>query len=291
MEQEQEIHNPEVVEEPKEVARPLQPFSVTDLAALDQGIMIMERKLQIIKTLRAASIALTFPQDWVLFKAEDRITGYLQDAGCDRVKDMWGIQIEKIGDLEKIEDPADEQGVFGYSITGEGYSKVTGQAVERMTGIRYSDEDFIISRKLKPIKLDAEVKKAARANLDGSILRELAGLKSVPIEELDQVWSGSWKKSDKCPRGRGFGTADERAGGASEKSGVAPEDVPKCGICKDTPPLVFRPARGDRAAFWGCRQYASHPNDKVFVDHARLLKDIEKRKSGAAKREPGDENG
>ncbi len=257
-----------------------QSVTIEQLANDDLGLEKVERGIAIMKTLRAASIALTFPHDWVLFKAEDRITGYLQDAGCQRVKDLWGIEITDIQDYIRAEDPDTKD--FSYSITGNGFSKRTAQLVENITGTRYSYEDFIVKRKLRNLQVEVEVKKAARANLDGSIVRELAGLKSVPMEELDAVWKtagmGEYKTSKLCPRGRGFGTADERAGGSSDKNGgVEVQDIPFCSFCEPPERLVFRAEK----QFWGCRNYAKHPNDKMIIQHKDLLKQIEDRKKAA----------
>jgi len=70
-------------------------------------------------------------------------------------------------------------------------------------------------------------------------------------------------------RGRGFGTRDERVGGRSEK---APDvDPPICPHCKTTG--VYRPAKGNRAAFYGCPNYTKHESQKFYVDAARWVAD------------------
>ncbi len=70
---------------------------------------------------------LTYPHDWVLFKAEDRITGYCQDAGCQRFSDIWGIEIYNLSDWDRTEDPETKD--FSWTIAGDGLSKRTGQTV------------------------------------------------------------------------------------------------------------------------------------------------------------------
>ena len=59
-----------------------------------------------IETLRKSSIRATHPEDWVLFKAAEeqggQVVGYLEDAGCDRVRDLWGIEIFDISRPEKV---------------------------------------------------------------------------------------------------------------------------------------------------------------------------------------------
>ncbi len=258
-----------------------QSVTIEQLANDVDGLEKTERGIAIMKVLRAASIAVTFPHDWVLFKAEDRITGFLQEVGCQRIRDIWGIEITDLQEFVRTEDAETKD--FSYAITGNGYSKRTGQMVYDLTGTRYSYEDFIVHRKLKALQIETEVKKAARANLDGNIVRALAGMKSVPAEELDEVWikagMTSYKSTKLCPKGRGFGTANERAGGSSEKNGgVDVQDIPFCTYCEPPERLVFRAEK----QFWGCRNYGKHPDQKMIIQHKDLLKQIEDRKKAAS---------
>jgi hypothetical protein len=257
-----------------------QAATVEQLAQTEEGLVVLERGIEIMKVLRAASIALTYPHDWVLFKADDRITGYCQDAGCQRFSDIWGIEIYNLGEWLRAEDPDDK--TFSWTITGDGMSKRTGQIVTGISGTRYSYEDFITKRRLPRLQVETEVKKAARANLHGSIVRELAGMKSVPMEELDNIWKvagmGEYKTTKLSPKGRGFGTADERAGGSSDKNGgVDVQDIPFCSFCEPPERLVFRPEK----KFWGCRNYKKHESDKMIIQHDVLLKQIADRKAKA----------
>ncbi len=111
----------------------------------------------------------------------------------------------------------------------------------------------------------------ARANLDGNATRKLTGLEGVSTEELDECWHGTWKKTTLCNKGRGFGSSDERVGGAAAH-GIAADDIPLCPACKIK--LTFRPGKGDRGAFWGCRQYKNHPGEKVIVPHDKLVEEL-----------------
>jgi hypothetical protein len=147
-----------------------------------------------------------------------------------------------------------------------------------MEGVRYSTDDFA-RQKPEGIQRRVAVQKAARANLDGSITRELAGMRSVPVQELDQAWAGTWKSTSSCALGRGFSSKDARMGAPDETTaGIAPADVPVCDLCQIK--LVYRPAK----KFWGCPNYKNHPETKVIVDHQKLLVELAKRS-----REPGDE--
>lgn len=261
----------------------VQSATVEELSQTPEGMVVLERGIEIMKVLRAASIAMTYPHDWVLFKAEDRITGYCQDAGCQRFSDIWGIEVNNLGDWIRAEDPDTKD--FSWTITGDGLSKRTGQVVVGISGTRYSYEEFITRRRLPRLQVETEVKKAARANLHGSIVRELAGMKQVPVEELDQVWAvagmGAYKTSKLCPRGRGFGTGNERVGGASaeKNGGIDQADIPMCDYCDPPIRLVYR-EKGD-PPFWGCPNYTKHPGKRMTLNHADLLKQIESRKKAA----------
>ena len=272
---------PEILGTDKSIVR-YQGATIEELAQSDQGKAFLERAIDIMKTLRAASIALTYPHDWVLFKAEDRITGYLQDVGCQRIRDMWGIEIFNISDWTRVEGEDKE---FSYTLTADGMCKRTGGVVEKITGTRYSYEDFIVKRRLNKLQIEAEVKKAARANLDGSIVRELAALKSVPAEELDQVWAaagmGGYKTTKLCPKGRGFGSQAERQGANIKQSDEIPAELqPMCQQCDPPYRMKFVPSgvskTNDRPydAFWTCTRNKDHKT----VKHADVLKSIEDRK-------------
>lgn len=288
----------ELVEEPQSLVRAT-PTTIEQLAASQDGIQIVERGIAIMKALRAASIALTFPHDWVLFKADERVTGYLQDSGCQRVKDLWGIEILDIEEFIRTEDPDTKD--FSYSITGTGFSKRTSQTVERVTGTRYSYEDFIVRRNLKKLQVETEVKKAARANLDGTIVRELAGLKAVPAEELDEVWTragmNTYKTTKLSPKGRGFGSQAERQGAQVQQADdLQPGEEPFCEDCQragKTNKMKFVQggvsSRTGKpySSFWSCPVRDS--NHKA-IQHSDYMKQVhDRRDAKTSQREPGAE--
>src|SRR5262245_5651050 len=87
-----------------EVRRPEVPLTLGDLEVLKgEAIERIQTRDQILLTLRRASIRATMPEDWVLFRApEGQVTGYLEDAGCMRVRPLWGIRIFNVAPPEKI---------------------------------------------------------------------------------------------------------------------------------------------------------------------------------------------
>lgn len=259
----------------RRVRHPNVPVTVNDLAALKgEAIEVLDARIQILEVARKRAIRMTSPEDWVLFKAkDDRITGYLQDAGCDRIRDITGIEVYNVTEPERIMS-ADGQS-FMYVIRGDGRSRLTMQVVEQMEGGRMSTDDFCKDK--TGIALELVVRKAARANLDGNIVRELAGLKSVPLEELIAGWEGTNKKAEHCRKGRGFGTQDERHGAARE--GEPDVEPPTCKYCEPSGSVKMVYRKSDRGDFYGCPNYKSHPNQKYTVDVKKWVGEQEKKKA------------
>jgi hypothetical protein len=248
--------------DPIELRRPDIPISLSELASQKGGaVEIIEARVQVLETLRRAAIRATSPEDWLLFKSPEeqggQTVGYLQDAGCDRVRDLYGVEIYNVSRPELVEtnDPA----VFHYLITGSGRCKLTRQILEDVEGGRSSTDDFCKDK--TGLELRLAVRKAARANLDGGITRELTGLKSVPIAELEAAWTGTSKKVENCRKGRGFGTRSERLGAAT--AGVPDVEPPKCGVCGTV--AKYRPANDKGPAFYGCPNYQKHADRKWSV--------------------------
>jgi len=243
--------------------RPDVPVTLAELAARKgEAIEILEARIEILRMLHKAALRAIAPEDVLLFKSPDeqggQITAYLQDCGAERVRDYYGIEIFDVNAPEKIltNDPA----IFHYIIRGSGRCKLTRQTIEAVEGGRSSTDDFCKDK--KGAELELAVRKAARANLDGRIVRELAGLSNIPADDLRQAWEGTSKKLEHCRRGRGFGTRSERLGATSEK---APDvDPPICAHCGTTG--VYRPATDKRRAFYGCPKWESHKDKKFIVD-------------------------
>jgi hypothetical protein len=243
------------------------PATLSDMARLRQrGREMLETKAELLHTARGFGLKETHPTDWVLFKAPDehggQVVGYLSDAGCDRVRDIFGIEVYDVTPPVRIAGAV--PGEFMYVQSASGRSKFTGQVVEHIEGGRSSTDDFC--KDVEGPALELLVRKACRANTDGNITRELAGLKAVPLEELARAWDGSPKKVEQCRLGRGFGSRSERLGGTSERvPDVTPPVCPHHNI-----PLVYRPAKGNRGAFYGCSKYQEHPKTAkpVIVDAA-----------------------
>lgn len=277
-----------------DIRRPDVPITVEELSALglEASKKIIAAREQIIETLRAASIRQTHPSDWVLNKDRDgRVVAYLEDKGCQRLMDLWGIEVQRVTEPQKTN--AEDGKSFAYTVVGDGYCKVTRRTVDNVEGTRYSTEMYA-QEKPEGIQRDVAVRKAARANLEGRIVRNLAGLNGVPLEELVQV-SGDKDFERKATRGHGYGTAGERRGVESDH-GLAPADFPKCDACLDLKPpktttMVYKKEMGPKKEpGWFCPNWKAHESMKSYVNHAQYVEQLAKEKASKAEtREAGDE--
>lgn len=285
----EEIHEPEVViEKELDLRRPDVPMTLEEIAALGEegAAKIIKSRVQIIKTLRAASIQQCHASDWVLNKDRNgRVRAYLEDGGCQRLMDLWGISLDNVtcGPRENSEDGKS----YAYTFIGDAYCNVTHRSIKREEGTRYSTERYA-QEKPEGIQRESAVKKAARANLEGRCVRNLAGLNNVPLEELILV-SGDKDFERKATKGHGWGTQSERLGAEAEH-GLAPADFPICDACLAMPKpvtttMVFK-KEGKDGPYWYCPNWKAHEKVKSFVNHQKLMDVLEARKK-ASPQEPG----
>lgn len=283
--------NPEVIDE-RELIRPGVPVSAEDLALLEEGRgeKIILARAQILATARGASIRATFPNDWTLFRTDqNQIYGFLGDQGCERCNDIWGIRLSNFGPRpinpfwEKREGKTEEE--YSIRLVADAYCELTRQTYLQMEGFGYSD-DQDAQQVSAAQKREDRVANHSRRNLAGRVMRRAGGLEAVPIEEIQKQWEGTTKSVERCNLGRGFGSKDERLGGAGAQ-GIDQADIPMCDLCQIK--LVYRPGKGDRGAFWGCPQWDKHKETKVIIPHEKLLRQIEDRKKKVG-REAGEES-
>jgi hypothetical protein len=275
MKAEEDIHIPEVVEE--DLRNPSVPATLNEIAARKgEAAAIIDARVMVLKTLRIESIRRTSPEDWVAYRDEKtgREIAYLQDSGCQRIAPLWGIETRPKRTERTPEKSASPNEDFAYTVTGDGQCKITNQVIYDIEGTRYSNERYA-EQSPAGIHREVAVKKAARANFDGTCVRKLAGMNVVPVAELLEVW-GDPKMKDRIAKGRGYGTQDQRVGGAG-KEGLDQSDIPMCPVCNIK--LVLRAAKGDRGAFWGCKNYEKHPETKVMIDDEKVRKEVAAKKA------------
>jgi hypothetical protein len=147
----------------------------------------IETVLDMLARLRKASIAATYPSDWIIHTSKDadgnilRQVGYLQDVGAERAGKPWGISVGSPA-IEREDFP---DGSYSYHMLSEAWSNVTGERLEYIEGSRWSGAGFFANRSGPNEKVDpTHVRKAAYANLHGRAVRALAGLNAVPLDML-----------------------------------------------------------------------------------------------------------
>ena len=243
------------------------PVTIEELAALASvgaAIRNIEARFTIAETIRARSVMATFPTDWVVFKQPEeqggQITGYLMDAGAKRALAGAGVEVFDVSDPQRIEGT--EPGTFSIRFYASGRSGITGQTIERVLGSRSSTDDAC--KGLTGVPLEDKVLKMARANCDGNVARKLIGLQNFPADELARVWArlNPPRDVEKCNRGRGFGTKDDRQG-----RGAAPNvPPPKCTVCGADG--VWRAGKDGKPDFYFCPNHTKHPAGKKWFQDA-----------------------
>lgn len=279
----QNTQEPELMDEQQlDLRSPQTPTTLDQLVSLEAGRAeeIARARVKVLQTLRQASIQLTSPEDWLLFRRVDgRVTAYLQDCGAERIAPLWGISIMNVDTPEKI--PM-ESGGFVYVIRGDGYCNLTRKSVVAIEGFRASTDDFVKDK--TGAQLEFSVRKAARANLDGSVVRDLAGMSNVPAEELELVWKGSNKKLEHCAQGRGYGTQAERHGDLNKGEYGPP---PACPTCKKTMRLIA--GKDGREPFFGCVDFRTCGQKPITAK--KVSQNGPQSTQDAPGREPGDDTG
>lgn len=151
-----------------------------DLAAAEQQIAVIRRTAEL---LRAATISLTLPNDWV--RMGDY--GYLQNKGCERVTKAWGIQTERVERDDFTRDPL-PGGHVGWSVIVSGYCERTGERKTEI-GLRSTVSQFYRDRfeeagETERTLLIYDCKKSALTNAHGRLTRALTGMSGLALTVL-----------------------------------------------------------------------------------------------------------
>jgi hypothetical protein len=265
--------DPEVMNNSLELSKPSMPVTVDELAANNAGVDIVKRREEIVTVMRKASVSMTFPQDWLLFKADDRETAFLQDSGCQRVMQLWGIEITPTGDfVTTTVDDEKYKGEYAITCYGDAYCHVTGLSMKGIEGTRYSFEDFVNPRMpMNPIMKKIRVQQASVANRNGNAVRKLTGLSNVAKEFLEEVWQGTGKSTKLCAQGKGYGSKAERMGAQVQQSEVPAGEEPICVKCgskmKFIQAGISKTQNKPYDAFWACQNQEC----KATLKHADFL--------------------
>lgn len=151
-----------------------------------------EEAIEAINALQIASIRLTYPEDWVLFRAKDGAEiCYLQDAGCERVRPLWGIDFDRVSLKEDVDDRMLEDGNYVAEAIIRCRCALTGETIEEM-GFRSSAGFFgpewekvtKAESAVEIARLKANIRKASIVNGKGRCIRTVSGLAQVPVSKL-----------------------------------------------------------------------------------------------------------
>lgn len=161
------------------------PTTVSSIAATD-----VEQAIRVATLLQEASIKLTYPEDWVMFKTRDGAeVCFLQDVGCERVRPLWGVSFDKVDLRQDFDEELLDDGHLYVSAATSAHCAVTGEYVQEI-GSRSSVgffEKAWQSAAEKPVErknVASNIRKAAMANARGRVLRTIMGMSQVPRERL-----------------------------------------------------------------------------------------------------------
>lgn len=144
-----------------------------------------ERRVEAINKIKAYSLRLTQPSDWV----DQNGRPYLQVSGAEKIARLFGISW-------RIDEPIREDLEGGHYIyTYKGYFSLAGAEIEAI-GSRSSKDPFFKRyvyvngqrKELPPSEIDpGGVKKAAYTNCIGNGITRLLGLRNISYEDLEKV--------------------------------------------------------------------------------------------------------
>jgi len=230
-------------------------MTIDQLAGGDPKVAqaMLETRARLLEQIQSAALKRTKPTDWTLYKDKDgRIVGILRDSGAVNVRKVMGISIfnhrptdGQIAEPRVTEEriPDEREGKEGELLTcyiaemwADGICALTGEeAPDVYVGLRSIDSknkgQFVGRGHIQDLKA------SCRTTLDSKVVRILSGLRKVSAEVL--VLHGI--DLEKCYRGSGWGSSEERQSGKVAEEGVAD------GVAKLKEELVRRTG-GDAAA-------------------------------------------
>jgi hypothetical protein len=166
---------------------------------IEEAKLAIQAAAAMATALRRATIAQTLATDWVIHEANtpdgDKAEfAYLQDCGCQRVANLWGIEFERTR-LDDFQKEVLSSGHVVYSIMVTGRSTRTG--LERTEiGTRSTSSSFFVRQWDKAQENDDEsamrqillnVQKAALTNAHGRVTRAVTGMNRMPASELQMI--------------------------------------------------------------------------------------------------------
>lgn len=234
-----ETHAVEVVmNEPEPLAVSPSEVPASDAMSLArmgaQGLELFESRATLLRQCRFVALKNTDPRAWLLSKTdgtdgtEGAVVATFCAPGYPAVAAAYGIAArflpqdsdgifrpERVNQQGEVIGAAVRVPVYGYRGFAWGNSAFNGQEVQVQI-TRMSDEDFIGRQ-----QRDGDLRLTCFTGLKKKLVAELAGITTVPAEELEEAWEYEPGKSvERCRKGHGFGTSSERRGAKVAEDGV-----------------------------------------------------------------------
>lgn len=245
------------------------------LASQPDALQLIKTQEEILRQIRLASLRLTGPGDWVAMKqqgaADATATCLLRNSGARKIAHLWMVSVTAAQPTTATGkfDPEITKGEDGeVQVTAwcEATSGLTGETIQ-VTANRSNLEDFVgrgVQKKFKDTLVGrADLKQSVHTALHTISVRNLAGMKSVPIADLIAVNL----KFDEITKGSGFGTGSDRGASAV----TSEDDKASRDKLRDE---IMRRVGGDKAAARDLlKNISSGPNFDGFDSIDRLTKD------------------
>lgn len=182
----------------------------------DRALAIVQARTQILEKVRAASIVMTQPENWTLFKdPEGREKAHLGADGAYAIMDLWGVEVFNLRgpDDRRVAEPVlikEPDGTWTAVIIGDGRARFTNRTVEGLAARANSKEEFVGRNTgaafISEAVMLSDLKATARTRLDSKFVRVLTGTANVPVEIL----KSHGLKTELCTKGKGYGSSAAR---------------------------------------------------------------------------------
>jgi len=190
---------------------------------------ILQGRAQLIKRVRAIAIGQTEPPHWTLYRARDGgITSVPASPACLVMRRWAGISIRNhrsmsgqpgVATISKVQNSKGEDVLLAEMMADGFWGQASEPDVEAVYANLRSDDDFT-GRTKRDEKYGGprpeDLRLSIRTTLDSKVVRAMLGLTKVTGEELAR----HGMDLDKCTKGSGFGSAQERTAGKVAQEGV-----------------------------------------------------------------------
>ncbi len=161
------------------------PTTISALAAGD-----VQRAAAAAQELQAASIKLTYPEDWIAFRARDGTeVCFLMDDGCQRIRPLWGITFDKVDFKRDFSERELEDGQYVVEAVVHAQCAISGEdhievGFRSSLGLFEKAWSGSTDKPVERAKVIADIRKSALRNARGRIIRTISGLGMVPKQRL-----------------------------------------------------------------------------------------------------------